>query len=88
MYTAWFRCGSGVFGPVVQVVAKLWLQFSCVWDGSDVVQYWLRCSKLFFLNLQGRGPGMCDMVQRWFSCVWHGPDVVQVCVLSSGVGCG
>ena len=39
-------------------------------------------------SVSGRGPGMCDMIQRWFSGAWHGPDVVEVCVLSSVVGCG
>ena len=67
-------------GPVVQIVAKICLHCRCVWHGLDVVQYWLRCGKLCVhgmvqrcgkvcgFSVSGRGPGMCDMIQRWFSC--------------------
>ena len=73
------------------MVAKLWLQVSCMWHGSDVVQYWCRCGKLcvcvawfkavvscVWFSVSGGGTGMCDMVQMWVSCAMHGPDVVQV----------
>ena len=57
---------------MVQVVAKLCLQFRCVWHGSDVVQYWLRCGKLCVRGMVQR----CGKVCVVSVC----QVVVQVCV--------